>query len=79
MGIPVLHGVMGESAEIVKKNKVGHTFEPENEKQLYELLVDLKDNQGVYQGFHEAGLIASKKYDRSVLAGQFLQLLETVK
>jgi len=79
MGIPVLHGVQGESAEIVESNQVGYTFEPENEQQLYQLLVELKDNQSVYQGFQKAALKAAKKYDRSVLAGRFLQLLETVK
>ena len=30
MGIPVLHGVEGESTEIVKQFKVGLDFEPEN-------------------------------------------------
>jgi len=79
MGIPVLHGVQGESAKIVADNKVGYIFEPENEKQLYELLVELKQNKTVYQGFHEAGLKAAIKYDRSVLAENFLQLLIAVK
>ena len=79
MGIPVLHGVQGESADIVESNKVGYTFESENHQQLYSLLVDLKDNESVYQSFQNAGLNASKKYDRSVLAGQFLRLLESIK
>jgi hypothetical protein len=30
MGIPVLHGVMGESAKMVEKHGVGMLFEPEN-------------------------------------------------
>jgi len=79
MGIPVLHGVQGESAEIVESNQLGYTFEPENEQQLYQLLVELKDDRSVYQGFQQAALKASKKYDRSVLAGRFLRLLEAVK
>jgi len=79
MGIPVLHGVQGESAEIVESNQLGYTFEPENEQQLYQLLVELKDDRSEYQGFQKAALKAAKKYDRSVLAGRFLQLLEAVK
>jgi len=79
MGIPVLHGVQGESAEIVESNQLGYTFEPENEQQLYQLLVELKDDRSVYQGFQQSALKASKKYDRSVLAGRFLRLLEAVK
>jgi len=34
MGIPVLHGVAGESAAIVAKEDVGLVFEPENSKEL---------------------------------------------
>lgn len=79
MGIPVLHGVQGESAEIVESNQLGYTFEPENEQQLYQLLVELKDDRSEYRGFQKAALKAAKKYDRSVLAGRFLQLLEAVK
>ena len=79
MGIPVLHGVLGESAEIVKSNQVGFTFEPENEKQLYDKLVEIKGNSDVYLEFQKQAIRASKKYDRSVLAEQFLNLIDDLK
>ncbi|BCG63751.1 MAG: colanic acid biosynthesis glycosyl transferase WcaI [Methyloprofundus sp.] len=79
MGIPVLHGVMGESAEIVEHNKVGFTFEPENEQQLYEFLIKLKENTNIYQEFQENAVNASKNYDRRVLARKFLALLSKFK
>ncbi len=79
MGIPVLHGVLGESAEIVESNQVGFTFEPENEKQLYKQLIELKDNKDAYLAFQQHAMSASKKYDRSVLAGQFLSLISDLK
>lgn len=79
MGIPVLHGVLGESAEIVENNQVGFVFEPENEQQLYELLIKLKENTDNFQKFQKQAITASKKYDRSVLAGQFLKLLSGIK
>jgi len=79
MGIPVLHGVMGESAEIVENNQMGFVFEPENEQQLYELLIKLKENTDIYQRFQKQAIKASKKYDRSVLASQFLKLLSGTK
>jgi glycosyltransferase involved in cell wall biosynthesis len=75
MGIPVLHGVLGESAEIVENNRVGFVFEPENEQQLYKLLVNLKENADIYNQFQRQGIKASRKYDRRVLAERFLQLL----
>jgi len=79
MGIPILHGVLGESAEIVKSNQVGFTFEPENSKELYDKLLVLKDNPDIYQGFHKHAIEASNKYDRSVLANQFLKLLSALE
>ncbi|HEV2532599.1 glycosyltransferase family 4 protein, partial [Phenylobacterium sp.] len=34
MGLPVLHGVAGESADIVRREDCGEVFEPENAEQL---------------------------------------------
>lgn len=79
MGIPVLHGVLGESAEIVTNNQVGLVFEPENEKQLYELLVNLKDNTDMYHELQINAINSSIKYDRSVLAERFLDLISDLK
>ena len=79
MGIPVVHGVLGESAEIVENNQMGFVFEPENEQQLYELLIKLKENADIYQRFQKQAIKASKKYDRSVLANQFLKLLSGIE
>ncbi len=76
MGIPVLHGVLGESANIVDSHRVGMTFEPENQQQLYELLIYLKDNVDVYQNFQDQAVQASMKYDRNVLANEFLLLIK---
>ena len=79
MGIPVLHGVLGESAEIVENNQVGLTFEPENEQQLYELLINLKGDANLYQNIQKQALKASMKFDRSVLAAEYLTLIGQLK
>ena len=44
MGLPVLHGVAGESAEIVVQENAGVVFEPENSDDLIEKLLELKNN-----------------------------------
>lgn len=75
MGIPVLHGVAGESAEIVEKEGVGLVFEPENTLDLREKLVLLKENKKLYQRLHDNCLAAAPRYNRSVLAGQMLGVL----
>ena len=42
MGIPVLHGVAGESAEIVERERVGEVFESENARELVDALLQLR-------------------------------------
>jgi glycosyltransferase involved in cell wall biosynthesis len=75
MGIPLLHGVAGESAEIVEREGVGLVFEPENALDLREKLGLLKENKELYQRLHENCLAAAPRYSRSVLARQMLEVL----
>lgn len=78
MGIPVLHGVAGESAGIVEKEHVGLTFEPENSEELGEKLLKLRREKDLYMEFRNNALAAAHRYDRSVLAGKMLDELEMV-
>ena len=75
MGIPVLHGVMGESADIVTKEGVGVLFEPENSDKLCENLWKLKDDTKLYKRLKANCLDSAPKYERRVLAGRMLKLL----
>ncbi len=76
MGIPVLHGVAGESAEIVERERVGLIFEPENADELCEKLVRLKLDGELYAELRDNCLQAAGKYDRSVMAGRMLEILK---
>ena len=76
MGIPVLHGVAGESAEIVTKDRAGLVFEPENAKQLSEQLSRLEADSVLYRTLREGCLNASRKYQRTQLAQDMLLTLE---
>jgi glycosyltransferase involved in cell wall biosynthesis len=78
MGIPVLHGVEGESAEIVKKELVGMVFEPENSLELVNKLLLLKDSRIKYKKLRANCLAAAKHYDRKVFAGNMLVILEKI-
>lgn len=75
MGLPVLHGVAGESAAIVEDEKVGIVFEPENPAELVEQLRFLGRDRSAYQGYRAHCLEAAKKYDRSVKAWEMLEVL----
>lgn len=78
MGIPVLHGVAGESAEIVEREGIGLVFEPENAQALCDGVLRLAQDQALYQQFHEHCLAAAPRYDRSALALKMLGVLKGV-
>ncbi len=78
MGLPVLLGVAGESAEIVEREGVGLVFEPENAQQLCERLRELHQDSAGYEKLRAACLSAAGHYDRANLAMQMLAELEIV-
>ncbi len=74
MGLPVLHGVAGESADIVVREKVGEVFESENAQQLVEGLLRMRDQPEAYAAYQQHGLAAAIRYDRKHLALKMLQV-----
>ncbi|MCH7629908.1 MULTISPECIES: glycosyltransferase family 4 protein [Novosphingobium] len=76
MAIPVLHGVEGESADIVKRHDVGLTFEPENPEALCEAVRRLFHDAVLRERFKRNGPHAAHTYDRAVLAQQMLAQME---
>ena len=75
MGLPVLHGVAGESADIVRDDGVGIVFESENATELVENLRFLQQDYSSYEGYRANCREAAKKYDRTVLAQKMLEML----
>jgi glycosyltransferase involved in cell wall biosynthesis len=78
MGIPVAHGVAGESAAIVETEGVGLCFEPENAPALCETIYALTKNEDVHRGFQLAGPNAVGRYNRGMLASRMRVALERV-
>ncbi|MFC5385294.1 glycosyltransferase family 4 protein [Aquamicrobium segne] len=78
MGIPVLLGVRGESAEIVKKQQAGLTFEPENAEELRSHLVHLAENDEFRARLRGNAIEGAKEYDRKYLADQMLRLIKNL-
>jgi hypothetical protein len=76
MGIPVLHGVEGESADIVRQHGAGEVFEPENAAQLVQGLLRLKDDAALRQRYRTQALAAAALYDRRTLGLRMLEVLE---
>ena len=78
MGIPVLHGVAGESAGIVTREEVGLVFPPEDAQALRDGVLRLAEDQVLYQRLRANCLAAAPRYERATLAREMLEVLETV-
>ncbi len=76
MAIPILHGVEGESAEIVITNEIGVTFESENHIQLVERLLALYGDWEMRERLSRNGPLAAIQYDRKALAQKMLAVIE---
>jgi len=76
MGIPVLHGVKGESARILLGLDAGIAFEPENARELADAILRLRDDAKLRARLAKNGPIGAKHYDRGVLARRMLEILE---
>ena len=76
MGIPVAYGVLGESANIVEREKIGLVFEPENAQALVDTLLKLKNANNLLGSYKNNALEAAKCYDRKQLAKDMLEVLE---
>ena len=80
MGVPVLHGVLGESAEMVSRLGVGKTITPNNPQVLAQELLNLSMNAQELNQMKEAALQAVNQFDREHLAKSMLaSITETVK
>jgi glycosyltransferase involved in cell wall biosynthesis len=78
MGIPVLHGVRGESADILRQADAGLVFEPEDADTLRDLLLKMAADRELGSQLGQNGRKASGRFDRSVLARNMLDVLEDV-
>ncbi len=79
MGLPILHGVAGESADIVRSEEVGIVFEPENAVELVEHLKFLQSNQQAYEAYRVRCLDVAKQYDRKTMAMKMLAAVTKLK
>lgn len=79
MGLPVLHGVAGESADIVEREGVGIVFEPESAEQLVAGIRRLAGDPALRDAMRSQALAAAGRYDRSALAADMLISLEKAR
>lgn len=76
---PLIMGVRGESAEIVRQSKSGIDIEPDNGLDLANAVVKLCDDSDLYNSMCIHGrTFVSENYSRDVLARRFLNTIESI-
>tara|TARA_B110000977_G_scaffold50837_1_gene69074 strand:- start:7371 stop:8597 length:1227 start_codon:yes stop_codon:yes gene_type:complete len=78
MGLPILHGVEGESASIIEKSSAGLLFEPENPRELASQIIELQSNSILRESMSKNGVLAIQSYDRKDLAKHMLSIFQSV-
>ena len=78
MGIPIAHGVIGESAGIIEASGAGLTFEPESSDGLLEVLHQLHSEQELCEMMSKRGQESAQTFDRAMLADRMLAILRDV-
>ena len=78
MGIPVLNGIPGESAEIVRREGVGEIFAPGDHAQLVQVLLRIRNDKPGYEMYRQNCLQAAKRYERKELAATMLGCIGTL-
>jgi glycosyltransferase involved in cell wall biosynthesis len=74
---PIIMGVQGESAEIVRKSQSGIEIEPDNAEQLVAAVLKLCDDRQFYDGLCRNGrAFVVQNYSRDRFAADFLKILE---
>ena len=76
MNVPVLLGVNGESRKIVERFKIGKYFEPENEKQLFKLILKFYYNKNYLKLYRKNAKLNSHFYDREILSKKMISFIQ---
>lgn len=78
MGVPILHGVRGESADIVAADQAGLTFPPQDAQALHAAICRLRDDPALRERLRRNGLMAARRHDRIQRAAAMLEHLRAL-
>lgn len=79
LGNPLIHGVRGESREIVEEAGAGLPVPPESPEAIVEAAKKLKENEDIYRRMSKRGRIyVEEHHDRSRLAAEYWKVFEEV-
>ena len=78
MGIPLVHAVEGESAELVRRAESGICVPSEDPQKLADAILLLKSDKTLFNKLKKKSLLSASQYSRDKLASDLLASLEEV-
>ena len=78
MGVPLLHGVGGESADIVRTSRSGVCFAAEQPEALLSAIRQISTDKDAYQQMKTSCLSSAQNYNRASLADRMADCLQRV-
>ena len=78
MGVPLLHGVAGESADIVRTSRSGICFAAEQPEALLSAIRQIATDRDAYQQMKTCCLSSAQNYNRASLADRMADCLQEV-
>ena len=78
MGIPIIHGVKGESLDIINNHKVGLDFESEDYLDLANKIKALYLDKNYYGKLKNNCLVARNNFNRKILAKEMIGYIEKI-
>ena len=78
MGVPLLHGVTGESADIVRTSRSGICFAAEQPEALLSAIRQVSTDKDAYQQMKTSCLSSAQNYNRASLANRMADCLQGV-
>jgi len=78
MQCPILLGVQGESQQIIESYNAGVCYEPENEQEFIEKVIQMKNSNGEYKMYQQGCERLAKDFSRKRLAEKMLDIIKSV-
>ena len=75
MGIPIIHGVLGESADIIRDESIGWGIHPENPEKMANTVLEAYSKEDLRLSMVRNCELAAKKYERRSMAKKMLKYL----
>jgi glycosyltransferase involved in cell wall biosynthesis len=79
-GVPIVASLEGEAADILTESKAALVVHPDNDEEIRQAILKLKNDKELYQQLKANGpIFVGKNYSRKMLAERYLDIISNIK